>query len=66
MVRVTYSDVVKYGKGNEKVSYREYAGLSTDTKPTEGVATGSVFLEVDTTDVYLYDEASEEWNKVGE
>ena len=45
--------------------YREYAGLSTDTKPTEDVTTGSLFLEVDTGDVYAYDETdSGEWNKI--
>jgi hypothetical protein len=43
----------------------EYAGLSTDTKPTEGLVTGSTFMEVDTGDVYLFDEVSETWKKVG-
>ena len=43
----------------------EMAGLSTDTKPT-GYATGSLFLEVDTGDVYAYDEAGAEWNKIAE
>lgn len=33
------------------------AGLSTDTKPT-GVVTGSDFTEVDTGDVYFFDEGS--------
>ena len=43
----------------------QFAGLSTDTKPTSGVATGSCFMEVNTGDVYLYDEAGNTWNKVG-
>ena len=45
--------------------YVEYAGLSTDTKPT-GVATGSVFTEVDTGDVYFFnaDETDAKWNKM--
>lgn len=34
--------------------YNEYAGLSTDTKPTEGVGTGSLFHEVDTKKVYAF------------
>lgn len=42
----------------------EYYGLSTDTKPTENVATGSVFLEVDTGATFLYDEESEDWTEV--
>lgn len=42
----------------------EFYGLSTDTKPTENVATGSVFLEVDTGATFLYDEESEDWTEV--
>lgn len=38
----------------------EYYGLSTDTKPTE-VPNGSVFLEMDTTNVFMYDAANGEW-----
>ena len=38
------------------------AGLSTDEKPTAGIATGSDFTEVDTGDVYFYDEESD-WVK---
>lgn len=41
--------------------YCEYAGLSTDTKPTEGINTGSKFVEVDTGDEYLFDSESVEW-----
>lgn len=37
--------------------------LSTDDKPTDGMATGSLSLEVDTGDVYAYDETSETWTK---
>lgn len=59
MVRVADAKFVKHG-----VKYYEYFGLSTDEKPTEGVATGSVFVEVDTADAYLYDEVSESWEKV--
>ena len=33
----------------------EYMGLSTDSKPTDGVPNGSSFIEIDTGDVYLYD-----------
>ena len=59
MVRVTNAGVMQNG-----VQCVDLAGLSTDVKPI-GFATGSSFLEVDTTDVYLYDEESQEWNKVG-
>jgi hypothetical protein len=60
MVRVLDTKFLKTG-----CAYREMAGLSTDDKPTEGLATGSVFMEVDSGDVYLFDEESSEWNKVG-
>ena len=45
--------------------YIEAAGLSTDPKPS-GVVTGSLFMEVDTGDVYAYDEAGTQWDKVAE
>lgn len=64
MVRVLSNRTIVYGK--DKVNYQELAGLHTDTKPTEDVATGSSFLEVDTGDVYLYDEAGTTWHKVGD
>lgn len=35
-------------------------GLSTDTKPT-GVSNGSTFLEMDTSNVYIFDAENEEW-----
>ena len=41
------------------ISYHEYAGLSTDTKPTGGnIATGSMFVEVNTGKVFLYNSAA--------
>lgn len=60
MVRVNNAHDVVIGE----VKYFEFAGLSTDTKPTEGIATGSLFLEVDTGDVYAYDESGTTWNKI--
>lgn len=42
-----------------------YAGLSTDTKPTENLATGSFFLEVDTSKAYFFDEVSGNWIEAG-
>lgn len=39
-----------------------FAGLSTDTKATD-VVTGSIFIEVDTGDVYFFNEASSTWVK---
>ena len=40
----------------------EFRGLSTDTKPTgKQIGNGSVFLEIDTGKVFLFNEASEAW-----
>ena len=43
---------------------REGFCLSTDEKPTDGLATGSSLVEVDTGDCYFYDEVSQDWTKV--
>lgn len=37
--------------------------LSTDTKPTNQIANGSTLTEVDTGDVYIFNEEEEEWVK---
>lgn len=42
--------------------YGEFAGLSTDEKPAD-TATGSVFTEVDTGKVFLYDAENETWHE---
>ena len=42
-------------------AYVELAGLSTDTKPTDGLATGSIFTEVDTGTVFFFNDASDTW-----
>ena len=34
----------------------EYRGLSTDKKPIERVGNGSVFFEIDTCKVFMFDE----------
>ena len=45
--------------------YIEAVGLSTDTKPTDDILTGSTFMEIDTCKVYFYDEANTEWIEAG-
>ena len=37
-----------------------FVGLSTDTKPTSA-PNGSTFLEMDTSNVYIFDAENEEW-----
>lgn len=62
MVRVIVDQAYIEGK-----SYKEISCLSTDTKPTGGMVTGSLALEVDTGNVYAYDETSDgTWNKIAE
>lgn len=39
----------------------DYIGLSTDTKPTTGVANGSHFYEMDTAKDYYFDAESKAW-----
>ena len=48
----------------DEKKYVELACLSTDTKPTANIATGSLALEVNTGDVYAFDEAGSEWDKI--
>jgi len=60
MVQYTESKML-----DSKVKYVEISCLSTDAKPTRGIATGSVCIEVDTAYVYLFDEESATWEKVG-
>lgn len=44
-----------------ELHYIEAAGLSTDTKPTANVVTGSLFAEVDTQTVLIFDEEASDW-----
>lgn len=64
MVRITKEELLVYSD-EECTKYIEAAGLSTDSKPTTGIATGSLFLEVDTGDVYAFAEGdSGSWGKI--
>lgn len=41
-------------------------GLSTDTKPTgSGVVNGSAFIEMDSSTVYFFDAAGDQWLEWG-
>ena len=62
---VTYTEKRIYKMAGNTLKYIcEISCLSTDAKPTANIVTGSVALEVDTGDVYLFDEASTTWNKM--
>ena len=60
MVRIIDSKVADI-RSNK--TYYEFAGLSTDAKPTDGVSTGSVFVEVNTGKAFLFAEPST-WTEV--
>ena len=42
----------------DNTCYVELACVSSDTKPEENIATGSVLIEVDTKKVYLFNASS--------
>ena len=48
---------------NPVVGEVELKGLSTDTKPTDGIAPNALFLELDTGDFYYFDGTT--WQAVG-
>lgn len=43
---------------------KEIYGLSTDTKPT-GVPNGSIFVEMDTSKLYVFDADGTQWKEWG-
>lgn len=60
--------IIKMEQHTENTVYIEGACLSSDTKPgmvgENGVITGSRMTEVDTGDVYAYDESGKSWGKI--
>lgn len=49
----------------QRIIQEQFVGLSTDEKPTN-VFNGSVFLEMDTGAVYLFDAEKSEWIALGD
>ena len=47
------------------VNGTEYAGLSSDSKPTEGVPNGATFVEMNTGKLYFFDADNETWIEWG-
>ena len=46
---------------NEKTY--EFRGLSTDEKPVESAGNGSIFIEMDTGKVFIFDEQNKVWKE---
>lgn len=61
MVRIT-DDRLITNSGKRLI---EAYGLSSDTKPTTNIAQGSVFIEIDTSNAYFFNEANNTWVKAG-
>ena len=47
---------------NEKTY--EFRGLSTDEKPIERIGNGSIFIEIDTGKVFIFDEQNKVWKEI--
>lgn len=64
MITIFKTDKIKSTDEGQTI-YGELRGLSTDTKPTEignkTIGNGSVFIEIDTQNVSIYNEASQQW-----
>lgn len=45
--------------------YVEVAGKSTENKPISGIVSGSLYMETDTGDMYVFDETDVAWTKIG-
>lgn len=64
MIRNTEIPVTVEMKDGNNIVQVKLAGLSTDSKPTASIATGSSFLEVNTGKIFLFDEVSGTWTEV--
>lgn len=53
--------VVGMGANGVAITLKEIFGTSDELKPTNGVAMGSTFTEVDTGDIFLFNETTGEW-----
>lgn len=52
------------GKIVDDANVVQIACLSTDDKPTDGIATGSLCLEVNTGKIFAFDEVSGNWSEI--
>lgn len=50
---------------NANDNTQTFFGLSTNTKPTIGIPNGSLFIEMDTSTMYFFDAAGEQWIRWG-
>lgn len=55
---LSYNEYKPFAAGKAQVTI---SCLSSDTKPTDGIANGSMCIEMDTKTIYLFDEAGSQW-----
>lgn len=55
-----FTTIKAHYAGNEK-SYIEAACLSGDSKPTDGIANGSLVIEMNTGKIFMFNEAGSAW-----
>ena len=60
------NDTIVYASGLGEAPSRiaEFYGTHAESKPTTGILNGSVFIEVDTADIFLFNETAGSWVKV--
>lgn len=58
-----FTTIKAHYAGNEK-SYIEGACLAADSKPTDGIANGSVCIEIDTGKIFMFNETGSAWAEV--
>lgn len=63
MITVYRENGVAITEGGALVE-KGYRGLSTDEKPTENITNGSIFIEIDTGKLYMFDLESTEWKEI--
>lgn len=61
---VTIGKEVQVADGSY-VTPATYYGLSTDSKPTQLVANGAAFIEMDSGKLYFFDAAGAQWTEWG-
>ena len=61
MIRITDERIITNDGKRIITAY----GLSTDTKPTNNILQGSIFIEIDTSNAYFFNETSSVWVKAG-
>lgn len=61
---VTFKTRDFYFNPNGNTDRVEGECLSTDTKPTTGIANGSILIEMDTKKIFMFDETNSTWLEI--